>query len=257
MNTSNKTLLQILVEELPKRGGWPEGAVAAVQDGPSLNGGIPKKIKFAGHGYKIGFCNGNWIGGDHWNYGHQNDFGVNTSAVDHATTIVPSEQYEAALAGKEHPLPWDEKNTDADGWIEWNGGECPVEKGTLVDVRYRNSEKFPDKFGTIALEAGGYGATDRHWNRDGYPNDIIAYRLHQPQTVEEHTHVGDVAGPMTTAPEESDLNDCIGQPQSNDDARDEILYELANFAATTKTSLDIGVATEIAIWLSGKGYRKQ
>lgn len=27
MNTSNKTLLQILVEELPKHGGWPKGAV--------------------------------------------------------------------------------------------------------------------------------------------------------------------------------------------------------------------------------------
>lgn len=59
------------------------------------------------------------------------------------------------------------------------------------------------------------------------------------------------------ADDEADMNDCIGQTQSDDDARDEILYELANFAATTKTSLDIGVATEIAIWLSGKGYRKQ
>lgn len=35
------------------------------------------------------------------------------------------EQYESALAA-------------SDGWIEWGGGECPVEEGTLVDVRFRN-----------------------------------------------------------------------------------------------------------------------
>lgn len=31
MNTSNKTLLQILIEELPKNGGWPEGSPSCRQ----------------------------------------------------------------------------------------------------------------------------------------------------------------------------------------------------------------------------------
>lgn len=89
------------------------------------------------------------------------------------SAIITREQYESALAAKN------------DGWIDWGGGECPVPEGALVDVRYRNSEKFPDTFGTIALAVGGYGATGRHWNHDGYPNDIIAYRLHKPQEAEK------------------------------------------------------------------------
>ena len=36
---------------------------------------------------------------------------------------------EATLAA---PQPAD------DGWIPWNGGDCPVEVGTRVDVRYRD-----------------------------------------------------------------------------------------------------------------------
>lgn len=29
---------------------------------------------------------------------------------------------------------------DADGWIDWPGGECPVPDGTLVEVRLRNGD---------------------------------------------------------------------------------------------------------------------
>lgn len=100
-------------------------------------------------------------------------------ASDWATAIITREQYEAALAAKN------------DGWIEWGGGKCPVEEGTLVDVRYRDSQAYPDRIGALALVEGGSGATYHHWLHDGMMNDIIAYRLHQPQ--------------------ESDLNERIGQ----------------------------------------------
>jgi len=39
---------------------------------------------------------------------------------------------------------------DADGWIEWNGGECPVDNDSLVDV------KFPD--------GSEYFNTDAYWD---------------------------------------------------------------------------------------------
>lgn len=155
--------IDFLVQELPKCGGWPKGAAKSI----SYNH-VP--------GVHFWDCDG---------------FRVDCSDLttrELGCEEVTREQYEAALAAK---------NED---WIEWGGGECPVPKGALVDVRYRNSEKFPDTFGTIALAVGGYGATGRHWNHDGYPNDIIAYRLHQPQEVAQ-----------TEAEQEADLNECIGQ----------------------------------------------
>lgn len=62
---------------------------------------------------------------------------------------------------------------DAHGWITWAGGECPVPKGTLVDVRYRCGNC---KFHGQALMPG-FGASGAFWRNDGMGNDIIAYRV--------------------------------------------------------------------------------
>ncbi|ANN86135.1 hypothetical protein BI096_gp27 [Enterobacter phage Arya] len=231
MNTS-KSLLAILVEELPKLGGWPDCCHAITQDSDAAINTYNSADGLELNQY------GTWRSLDSWM-----DYCITAKnapclASDYATAIITRDQYEAALAD----------TATTDGWIDWAGGECPVERGTLVDVRYRDSTAYPDKYGTPALVAGGYGATDRHWLREGMRNDIIAYRLHQPQDANSRANDDRL---------EADLNECIGQPQSNEHARDEILYELANFAASTVTSLDIGVATNIAIWLSDKGYRKQ
>jgi hypothetical protein len=60
-------------------------------------------------------------------------------------------------------------------WIKWRGGECPVEKGVLVDVRYRDEV---EKFSIPALELDrGRDATKYFWINDRANNDIIAYRL--------------------------------------------------------------------------------
>lgn len=79
---------------------------------------------------------------------------------------------------------------DADGWIEWNGGECPVEKGTMIDVRYRFGK---ENIGVTALifrgndgfKSGlmhnGLSRVATHWMQDGSDMDIIAYRLHKPE----------------------------------------------------------------------------
>ena len=79
---------------------------------------------------------------------------------------------------------WNERNpvVDSEGWIQWNGGEMPVEKGTLIDVKYRDGQinehvkaGFVDISGTIAARCAG---TFTHYNRD---SDIVAYRLHAKQ----------------------------------------------------------------------------
>lgn len=71
-----------------------------------------------------------------------------------------------------------------DGWIEWNGGDCPVQKGTLVDVKYRDGEEV---LNLKALEIdNGYvsDASWAFWRHSMSLSDIIAYRLSQPEVAE-------------------------------------------------------------------------
>lgn len=212
-------LIDILVEELPKRGGWPEGVR---EISTHASGRVFFDGRFAPRGFTLPMAS------DAWNkYKHSRSY----------TNAVTREQYEAALAEKEHPLPWDEKNKpcptlgaecrgcpdcgrrvsctsdditddavraemgmnscalDAamaaknEGWIEWRGGRCPVDDVTEVDIKFRA--------GGIAygVEAGKY-----YWPRTGQEYDIIAYRLHQQQEAEQ-----------AEADDEADLNECIGQ----------------------------------------------
>lgn len=70
------------------------------------------------------------------------------------------------LEAKSEPQP----APSNDGWIEWNGGECPVPKGTLIDVRHRDGEEF---LGVSAL----MDIPCQDWEYELSCGDIIAYRL--------------------------------------------------------------------------------
>lgn len=248
MNNSNKTLLQILVEELPKLRPVPYDWNFVYQD-------WDKELRFDG---KMSGIYPEQLASNH------RCAKLYSDDPGFELVKVTRDQYEAALAASKELRPYQVSTgcygdcagegktieaTGADGWIKWAGGDCPVDSDAIVEVKFRNP---------IRNKINNDRAGDFNWSHDGFGGDIIAYRLVHPH--EFKTAGIDVqrdAVKSNDAQLEADLNDCIGQPQSNDDARDEILYELANFATTTKTSLDIGVATEIAIWLSGKGYRKQ
>lgn len=170
-------LIDILVEELPRRGGWPKRANCITQDGDL-------RVEPAFCHPSIAKCDedGFWF----LDSSRTGGFEVDTLASDYTTAIITREQYESALAAKN------------DGWIEWAGGECPVEEGALVDVKYRDGDEFPDALGVPALSGNGTGSA--FWERDDYNNDIIAYRLHKPQEVAQDE-----------ADDEADLNECIGQ----------------------------------------------
>lgn len=150
-------LIDILVEELPKRGGWPEKVTHIGQD-------YDRELMFYGRGNVRTGIILDQLADDHRKHG---ETGVK----------ITREQYEAALAAKN------------DGWIEWGGGECPVDAGKMVDVIFgyggRKSTNIADCW---------------RWNHNGTDSDIIAYRLRQPQEVAQ-----------TEAEQEADLNDCIGQ----------------------------------------------
>lgn len=62
-----------------------------------------------------------------------------------------------ALLAEPHP--------DADGWVKWNGGECPAPDDTWVEVLLRNGENDKDQ------------AADWLWNHGLGDGDIIAYRI--------------------------------------------------------------------------------
>lgn len=245
-----KTLLQILVEELPKRGGWPESAVSAVQDSDLPAVYVKNKIKFAGEGFDIHFDGENWVGS--WTFGCSHDFGAQTLASDHTTAIITRDMYEAALAAKN------------DGWIEWAGGKCPVEEGTLVDVRYRNGhENHHVHAGEWCDDTGSDPAwCAENWTHSNNNHDIIAYRLHQPQDANSRAnddrlaqHAAAHAGfASTSRDEETDLNDCIGQTPEDTTLLIHFLLDEINDA---DVNMRLDDAYELAQHLISVGYRKQ
>lgn len=145
-------LIDILVEELPKSGGWLRDVKTMTQDrvgniwgydcvSPRLKGGL-------------------WSSKSGDDLVRDSKVEARNLAVDWNTAIITREQYEAALAAKN------------EGWIEWGGGRCPVDDVTEVDIKFRTG-------GIVyGVEAGKY-----YWPHTGYESDIIAYRLHQPQEV--------------------------------------------------------------------------
>lgn len=62
-------------------------------------------------------------------------------------------------------------DVDADGWIEWKGGECPVDGRSLVSYKMRDGGTCED----------GEEAADLVWEHRLGGYDIIAYRLHKPE----------------------------------------------------------------------------
>ena len=95
MKTSNKTLLQILVEELPKHGGWPNNATHCVCMADKHFG----NVSFTKNGAPA-FSNvsNEWtVLTDNYPGWHSFDF-ESDLPIDRETAIITRDQYEAALA---------------------------------------------------------------------------------------------------------------------------------------------------------------
>ncbi|MEY5979665.1 hypothetical protein WJD75_22735 [Salmonella enterica subsp. enterica serovar Corvallis] len=161
-------LIDLLVQELPKRGGWPKlvSRIHQDHDGDVYGWtGLSSKLLF----------NINIIADDCRPYGLDESI----------ENMVTHSQYESALAASKEPLT----GMVVDDWIEWGGGECPVNASEMVDVIFGRG-------GIMSTNIAGCW----RWNHSGTDSDIIAYRLHQPQEVER-----------AEADDEADLNESIGQ----------------------------------------------
>lgn len=121
-------LIDLLVQELPKRGGWPDGAEIAVQDADS-------QICFSSHGdVYANKCQTDWYGGD-WGDGDWSNPFIDTIADDRHESIVSRKQYESALAASQKPA--------------WNGeGLPPV--GCECEYRDNNVGWLPVKIKYIS-----------------------------------------------------------------------------------------------------------
>lgn len=99
-------------------------------------------------------------------------------------------KYESALEG-------------GDGWIEWHGGDCPVDSDAIVEVKFRKPNPY---------QFNNDRAGDFNWSHDGFDGDIIAYRLQKPTKSEQVRADAwrSYAGTAETD-DEADLNECIGQ----------------------------------------------
>ncbi len=105
-------LIDLLVKELPKMGGWPESANESIE--MHMDGDIFFDGDLAPESFSLPRCSDGWEPG----------IGMYSNEVTRA-------QYEAALA----------KN---DGWIEWGGGECPVHESANVDIKLEDGSEKSD-----------------------------------------------------------------------------------------------------------------
>ena len=223
MNTSNKSLLQILVQELPKIGGWPDGMNYCGQSA------FDNELYFYRHPYIGQPCDKRGIFTD----SHRSEY---------AYTPISRDQYEAALAANKEPL----KFSGDDGWTLWQGGECPVDGDAIVEVRYRKTNPY---------QFNNDRAGDFTWSHHGIDGDIIAYRLQQPHEVKTAgIDVQRDAVKSNDAQLEADLNDCIGQGiQADENASNALLVDMA------RAGTDVSLITvyDLADFLIAQGYRKQ
>lgn len=65
-----------------------------------------------------------------------------------------------------------------EGWIEWNGGECPVSPSGFVDVRFRDGIVSACTMARVWCGPDGLENDPLHscWAHAGNSQDIIAYR---------------------------------------------------------------------------------
>ena len=100
--------------------------------------------------------------------------------------IITRDQYEAAVLAATTQATI---TMPADGWIDWAGGECPVDSSAIVDVKLQSGVIHANRL------AGEYS-----WKHEWTYSNIISYRLHQPKKAWQ-----------AEVDDESDLNECIGQ----------------------------------------------
>ena len=146
---------QELARIISEHGGWRNGEFAA-QDGDGSVGGYDVKPEW------------NSLTKYWWREAWGEWFLVNKIKNHHQTVLSSAEYFHL------YPAP------DADGWIEWKGGECPVERGTFVDIKDADGKEWLAAKASPQDEYSDAANVFWEWNCTEN-NKIVAYRLHKPE----------------------------------------------------------------------------
>lgn len=147
-----RQLARLLIEAGVKK--FPNGADWAAQGSTDL-----KASFYSGYKPKRGFGEAAFCG----NYcGRCHDVQLPSLINNWHQTVLSCDEFDQIVA---------EIVADADGWIEWGGGECPVGGDVLVCCKWRS--------GKVSITA--YRAGSLSWRHNGNAADVIAYRLHKPE----------------------------------------------------------------------------
>lgn len=140
-----------LAKVINESGGWPERALWAVQDNciAFFLGGKPE--------YKSG---------DRCWYSNSID-GACVGAITCDEKV--TNWHQTVLSREEYCQAY--PKADADGWIEWKGGECPVCIDDVVDVMQLDGHTYTAK------------AVNFHWLLKSGSVSVAAYRLHKPEVM--------------------------------------------------------------------------
>lgn len=124
--------------------------------------------------------------------------------------------------GSEYEAVKTKEAADKDGWIKWEGGECPVERGVLVDVVCHEGN-----------EISSYESSDLIWKHGlaGVDN-IIGYRLHSPAA--DNTENAQQENTMTT------LHDWVHELESINTRGQELRELIADEVAKCGGSVEWG-----------------
>lgn len=139
---------QQLAKIISENGGWRDGEFAA-QDGDGLVGGYGSKPEWN----SLAEC---W-----WRKALGGWFLANKIKNHHQTVLSRAEYFHL------YPAP------DADGWIEWKGGECPVGIDDVVDVMQLDGHTY------TAM------AVNFHWRLKNGSVSVARYRRHKPEVKPE------------------------------------------------------------------------
>ena len=169
---------------------WPAGAKLAVQDEDG-------SLKWSFHDELPKWVCGSGV----WHRGKgfsDPEYGRIELADNYETSIILKEEYQKA-----------------GGWLEWAGGDCPVDEDQKVEYRLLTAGQD--------LTVGG----ELRWSNDLHPADIVAYRL-LPQEEQQNPEA-------TITAENNEYNTKVTPKTLEDKLK--AIQEIREAIANTKTEL--------------------
>ena len=174
MTKKKRELIEILLDNV-KPEDWPDDLPYAAQDSKSMN------VDYPIYAYKREPVNSSEFP-EMWNQS-----GYSAAVKIGATPKDLCKHWNKTIVHRDEFMKrWNERNTpvvNLEGWIQWSGGEMPVENGTLIDVKYKNGEtNLHISAGSPLIDNGSLSGKYAYgWWSSESPWSITAYRMHVPK----------------------------------------------------------------------------